>query len=427
VKWLVAAILLASSIAHADEIDDPRVLFAEGRYAAAAQVFEHRWTANGDATEGVNAVVAWRTAGRYARALSLLARVRTGKEPPTGAAAATATELDSRLATLTSTLKIEGRLDPNAVVRIDAEPAERLGDELVVDLGDHDLEIEQPNCDRFVTQITAYAGATLVVPFAPRCHKVGTLHVYLATEPGATFRVDGEAHKTTGHEADIELEPGVHRLQVSARDRPVYDEQITIREKETTAVRIRYPWRARKLGFVLGVTNQVRAGQKMIGTALGVTFAAWAPSFHYQFDIGSMISNTPGLDPSTGTIGRPWLAHALVFHTPRAPVWTGKLGPYRLAFDPEPLGIRFDEVRAISYAGIRVGCENLEPRIRAWSAFPVALSASGPYAQFQLTAWPVSVLWYHTPEAGDFCGDDDRPSTVGVGAFVTLTGGWRLF
>jgi hypothetical protein len=138
-----------------------------------------------------------------------------------------------------------------------------------------------------------------------------------------------------------------------------------------------------------------------------------------------MISNSTGLDPSTGTPGRPWLAHALVFHAPRSPVWHGKLGPYRLAFDPEPLGIRFDEIRHNSYAGIRISCENLEPRVRAWSAFPVALSASGPYADFELTLWPVSVLWYHP--AGGSCGDPDLPSETGFGAFVTLTGGWRLF
>ena len=76
----LSGVLLAASTAHADDVDDPRVLFAEGRYAAAAQVFEHRWSAKGDATDGVNAVVAWRTAGRYARALSLWSHGRLWSE-----------------------------------------------------------------------------------------------------------------------------------------------------------------------------------------------------------------------------------------------------------------------------------------------------------------------------------------------------------
>ena len=137
-----------------------------------------------------------------------------------------------------------------------------------------------------------------------------------------------------------------------------------------------------------------------------------------------MVSNATGLEPYHYSIGHPWIAHTLVIHSPRTPVWHGKLGPYRLAFDPEPIAIRFDEIRANSYAGLRV-CDEAEPRVRAWSTLPVALSADGPYAHFELTLWPVSVLWQHPAAAG--CGYDELPSTVGVGAFVTLTGGWRMF
>lgn len=422
-KWLVVAAVLASATAHADDAEDPRVLFAEGRYDAAGQVFEHQWTAKGDPNDGVNAVVAYRTAGHYARAKTLLERVRSGKQPPTGDAAATAADLAERLAVLTATARIETKLDAAAVIRIDGEAAERTGDALVLDVGEHDIEIEQPNCDRYVDHVTAYPGGTIAVKFVPHCQVFGVLHVYLATEPNQSFSVDGKPYTTAVHEADVTLPPGDHHLVVSSRERLVLDETVSVREKETTAVRVRYPWRARKLGIVLGVTNEVRGGQKMFGIALGFTLGLWAPSFHYQFDIGSMISNTEGLSPAA-TPGRPWLGHALVFHEPRAPLWNGKLGPYRVAFDPEPLGIRFDEIRANSYAGIRIACENLEPRMRAWSAFPVALSADGPYAHFELTAWPASVLFYHPAAAN--CADGDLPSKLGFGAFVTLTGGWRL-
>lgn len=420
---LIVAIMLASAAARADEVDDPRVLFAEGRYAAAAQVFEHRWTAKGDATDGVNAVVAWRTAGRYARAASLLARVRSGKQQVTGETAATADELAERLANLTAIATIEGTLDRNAVIRIDADPAERIGDSLVIDVGEHDIEIDQPGCERFVWRAAAYPGAKLVVPFRPRCDQSGTLHLYLATEPGAEFRIDGVAHRATGHEADVKLEPGEHRVEIAAHDRPVYDERVTIRSRETEAVRIRYPWRARKLGIVLGVTTELRAGQHLTGIGLALTAGLWAPSFHYMFDAGAMISNGKDLDPTTGTPGRPWIGNTLVIHTPRSPVWHGKLGPYRVAFDPQPLGIRFDEIRAISYAGIRA-CEENEARVRAFSALPVALSADGPYMHGELTLWPISRIYYHP--ANGFCGDGPLPSETGWGTFVTFTGGWRL-
>ncbi len=420
---VVAAIMLASAAARADEVDDPRVLFAEGRYAAAAQVFEHRWTAKGDATDGVNAVVAWRTAGRYARAASLLARVRSGTQQATGETAATADELAERLADLTALVTIDGALDRNAVIRIDADPAERIGDSLVIDVGEHDIEIDQPGCDRFVWRTAAYPGAKLVVAFRPRCDRSGTLHLYLATEPGAEVRIDGVAHRATGQEADIKLEPGEHRVQIAAHDRPVFDEPITIRARQTEAVRIRYPWRARKLGIVLGVTTELRAGQHLTGIGLALTAGLWAPSFHYTFDAGAMISNGKNLDPTTGTPGRPWIGHTLVIHAPRSPVWNGKLGPYRIAFDPQPLGIRFDEIRAISYAGIRA-CEENEARVRAFSALPVALSADGPYMHGELTLWPISRVYYHP--ANGFCGDAPLPSETGWGAFVTFTGGWRL-
>ncbi|HUS31165.1 MAG TPA: hypothetical protein VMZ53_21795 [Kofleriaceae bacterium] len=423
-RLAVLALLFALENAHAEDIDDPRVLFAEGRFAAAAQVFERRWQAKGDATDGVNAVVAWRTAGRYARALTLLSRVRSGKQAPTGAAATTAADLDERLGTLTAMARIEGKLDPNAVIRVDGEPAERFKDMLVLDVGEHDIEIEQPDCDRFLQQVTAYPSGKLVVAFKPRCDVMGTLHVVLATDPGASFTVDGVEHTTTANEADVRLPAGEHQLSLAALERPVYDETVVVREKETTSLRIRYPWRARKLSFILGVTNEVRAGQFMVGTALGLTLGVWTPSFHATFDIGAMVSNAKGLEPYYGAWGHPWLADTLVIHTPRAPVWHGKLGPYRLAFDPQPLGIRFDEIRAFSYAGIRT-CEEAEPRVRAWSVLPLALSADGPYAHFELTLWPASVLWYHPAAA--LCGDDDLPSDIGFGAFVTLTGGWRLF
>ena len=156
--------------------------------------------------------------------------------------------------------------------------------------------------------------------------------------------------RNDGHEADVKLEPGEHRLRVEARERPVYDEPVEIRAHETHAVRIRFPWRAQGLGVVLGLTTEFRGGQKMSGAGFALTAGLWSSRFHFTFDVGSMISNATDLDPSSGTPGRPWIADTLVYHLFGKPLWHGKLGAYRLALDIDP-GVRFDEIRAVSYSG----------------------------------------------------------------------------
>ncbi|HUH05241.1 MAG TPA: hypothetical protein VML75_24750, partial [Kofleriaceae bacterium] len=63
----LAAVLGAAGPAHA-ETSDARSLFAGGQDAAAAAAFEASWRSDRSSADGINAVVSWRVAGRYAHA-----------------------------------------------------------------------------------------------------------------------------------------------------------------------------------------------------------------------------------------------------------------------------------------------------------------------------------------------------------------------
>ncbi len=408
----------AATPALAQSSEDPRVLFAEGRYAAAAETFELRWQAAGEADDGVNAVVAWRTAGHYARAAALLARVRSGKQPPAGEAAETARALDERLATLTAIAKVVGPLKADSVIRVDGDVADRIGDAIVLDVGEHDLTIEQEGCAAFGWHGTAYPGDTSTIAFAPRCDQGGTLHVYLAGDPGSAFAVDGKVHPLAAHEADVVLEPGAHALHVASHDRPVLDEPIAIASHQTTAVRVRYPWRARDFNWILAVTGSARAGGVMNGLGLALTTGVWAARYRATIDLGSVMSDHDRLGPP----GHPWFGASAALHVTTRPLWHGKLASHRLALDLDPLALRFDEIRSASYFGIRTN--DTETRVRALSFLPLSLSADGPYVHLEIALWPISVISYRV---GTFDGVTTTfESGHGYGSFLTIAGGWRL-
>jgi hypothetical protein len=416
-----ALVLAVCATRAAAEGEDPRVLFASGRYAAAAQVFEHRWQASGDAVDGINAVVSWRTAGRYARAVGLLARVRSGKQPPTGDALATADELDRRLASLTATLSI-ANLPRTAVIQIDADPAELVGGAIVLDVGEHDVAIAQEGCDPFVAHETAFPGAKLEVRYEPHCDRRGTLHVYLDGDPDGAFAIDGQPHTAAGHDANVALEPGPHRLEVAAGERPVLSRDVVIDAKQTTTVRVRYPWRARRTGFIFAATSETRAGQVMDGTGGGLTIGLWSSQFRLAFDAGSMISDTPGLRPASTGPGHPWVAGTFALHLWRGPLgdgplWHRRAGSYELQLDFDPIAARFEEIRGTSFFGFRAKAD--ETRVRALSVLPVALSIDGPYIHLEVTWWPISYATYH--EGGSM-----TIVQPGVSTLVTILAGWRL-
>jgi len=414
----VAVVAVASSTAHA-QADEPSLLFAAGRYAAAAEIFERRWETRGDAVDGVNAVVSWRTAGRYARAASLLVRVRAGKVPPAGEAAETAASLDERLGTLTAIATIKGKLARDAVIRVDDDPAERAGDTIILDVGEHDIAIDQESCKPFVWHTVAHPGERIEVPFAPVCDEAGTLHVYLAGDRSSPFEVDGKPYRTTDREADVKLGPGTHALRVASRSRLVLDEPVTIRSHETTALRVRYPWRAHRFGWILAITGSARAGGVMNGLGLALTTGVWGSRFRATVDLGSVMSDTDSLAPP----GHPWFGVTAAVHLTTRPLWTGRLGSHRLALDIDPLAARFDQVREASYFGIRT--DDFETRVSTWSFVPITLSADGPYVHVEVTLWPISVLTYKGGDVDLVGVSDPFFEEHGYGAFLTILGGWR--
>jgi hypothetical protein len=398
--------------------DDPKVLFAAGRYAAAAEIFEHRWESRRDAVDGVNAVVSWRTAGRYARAAALLARVRASDPPPAGEAAQTASALEERLATLTATATITGPLARDAVIRVDNDPAERLGADLILDVGEHDIVIEQESCKPFAWHGAVFPGQHLEIPFAPTCDRAGTLYVYLAGDPGTPFEVDRKPYRTTGHEARIELAPGTHALRVTSRGRPILDEPVTIREHETTALRVRYPWRARSVGWIFAVTGTMRAGGVQNGLGLALTTGFAGSRFRVSAEVGSVISDVGRLVPGPTGPGRPWAGLSGVWHVTHRPLWHGRIG----SLDFDPVALRYDEVREASFLGIRA--DEREAMARAWSFLPLTLTHDARYVHLEITLWPVSIVHYRAGQ--DTAAGRVFETELGVGSFVTIVGGWRL-
>jgi hypothetical protein len=156
----------------------------------------------------------------------------------------------------------------------------------------------------------------------------------------------------------------------------------------------------------------------MTGTGGALTLGVWSERFRATIDAGSMISDTPGLGANAGGPGRPWFGAMFAVALWNHPAWHGRLGPYRLALDFDPLAARLDEIRAFSFLGIRTNTA-AETRVDAWSFLPLALSADGPYVHFELTLWPLSYATY-------FAGDSGANVGNGWSAFATLLVGRRL-
>ena len=413
------ACVFAIATPVAADVEDPVALFSTGRYAAAAAGFERRWESRGNTVDGVNAAASWRTAGRYARAAALLARIRSTTALD-GEPARLAGILEERLAVLTATATIDGPVAPDALIRVDDDVAERIGDVLVLDIGEHDIVIEQDTCKPFVWHGTAYPGARIVVPFKPVCEQRGTLHLDL--DPGTAYTLDGKPHRATTRETTIKLDPGMHQLRVDSRARPVLSETVTIRSHETTSVRPKFPWRARARNWILGVTGTARAGSSMSGLGLAATAGVWGSRFRATVDFGSVMSTLDFLGPP----GHPWFGATAAIHVTTRPLWNGRIGPYRVALDLDPIATRFDQVRATSYFGIRGGGDT-EIRATSLSFLPISLSADGPWVHLEIALWPISIVRY---EGTVFPDDIEAPVTViderGFGAFLTILGGWRL-
>lgn len=331
---LVAAAPGAARATEAPAGDDAaEVLWAEGRAAAAAALFERRWDRGGTARDGVNAVIAWRVAGRYAHARGLLARVVV-RTPPEGNVLEVTRELEARLGELTVLAALVGELEPGAVVKVDGDVAERLGDALILDLGDREITIDQPRCERWVWRGEALPGGRLELPVELRCDRQGTLHVVLYHQRGGVVTIDGRDHAIGGSEADLRLPPGRHRLAVRAHGRRVADDIIEIGEGAVATHRVYYPWRAATGGWVVGLG--VAGGPASTEWAAGgVAFGGWAGArWRALLGVGG---GGHGGDPFAH-----WRFTAeLAWHV-LPPVWQRYALGGRLALEVDPLAVRIE-------------------------------------------------------------------------------------
>lgn len=394
--------MLVAAPARADQ-QDPRALFAAGRYAAAAALFERQWQATGKATDGVNAVVAWRTAGRYARARALLAQVRAGTAPPTADLVDRVAALEERLADLTATVSLAGAVAADAVVKVDGDRAERIGAEVIVDVGPHDLTVEQEHCERFAWSRLAEPGAHYAVDVQPRCDTTGTLH--LGLEDGGVVRLDGAEQRVARGELDLKLAPGRHRLEVASRARAVMVRDVEVRRHETTSLRVPYPWRAQggwrggSWVFVATMGTSVAAGAPGVSDGGGFGLGRWGARYRIfaEGGFGMRVGDPDQLKRDFVIFGHPWIALTMAVHLWTRPLWQGRVGDWQLALDFDPLAVRVDQLRSASLLGLFAFNEKV---ITGTRLLPLTLGAdTGRWGtHLELTLWPVGITAYDAPD-----------------------------
>ena len=387
-------VLAATSPATANDVE-PRVLFAEGRYSAAAALFERRWQVSGTTTDGFNAVISWRTAGRYARARALLARV-VAKPPSTGALSERTRILEDKLARLTGTVRIEGNVSARATVTVDAGPVERIGDVIVVNVGKRELRIEQQDCQPFLWRGVVHPGEHIPISAALRCDVRGTLHVTLLGDARGTFTVDGSQYQVVDREAELALTPGRHRLIVRRRSRLVADETVVIRSKQTTSRRVSYPWRVRAAGWTLGLSSVVAVSGVGSTVAGGLSMGRSGARYRAHITFGGGTTSADGLEWSKvgngGFGGRPWFGASGALHLWSRPLAQTRRGRAVLTLDIDPLGARFDQLRTTSYFGLFVPRD--EVTISYLGLVPLTLAVDWPGLHLEEIAWPIGLARY---------------------------------
>lgn len=403
---------------RADARPGPRELFAAGQYEAAGAAFEERWFRTGRATDGINAVVSWRVAGRYAHARSLLARIVV----PKGALALRVDLLASRLTELTATLRFTGkRVDGEAVFKVDGRPAERLGQEVVVNVGRRQIVVERQGCKPTTLTRHVLPGRHEVrVPLV--CDQLpGSLHVTLEGGRGGQVWIGDKAHEVKEFALAVPLPPGKHRVVVNRRDVQLQVSTVEVRSRRTSQLKVPVPLRAKKLGISLtvgsdvrggghGVLSTITGGLSLVG-AHGLAGDRGAAFLHLRF--GVAFSSVEGLDGAAYWPGMTcgWI-HLL------RPLWQHRLGSVLLVLDWELLLADFSAThRGGSFSDVQTSY------ISTMLA-PLALKAGTQRFQFELLLWP-----------GGFTYNNYRNSlqrelsfsTFSYVASVRLGASWTLF
>lgn len=269
-------VCLAALLAAGDG-GDPRALFADGQYPAAAAAFESRWRAEHRAVDGVNAAVAWRSAGRYARARALLGEVL--REASVGEPLKSRAELlRKRLEELTGTLVLTGDPVPSdAPVTVDGAAAERDGDAVLVDVGARELLVRPEGCDAVSWRGTVRPATTVPVEVTLTCARVpGSVHVTLERAAGATVTIDGKDRELEVSDLAQRLAPGPHRVRLARRGLTLLDRTVEVPSGGEVALTRLAPWRAQDPAFTIGVVAPALVAPR---TATGVGIAGHAPLF----------------------------------------------------------------------------------------------------------------------------------------------------
>lgn len=390
----VVAVCIASGGAAADSTPDPRALFDDGQFEAAAAGFEHRWEATRDPADGLNAVVAWRVAGRYAHARVLLARV-VGETPPEGTLAQRAELLDDRLAELTASIVLTAEPAESSMA-IDGAPAEWLDGAIVVNVGRRELTVSRAGCEPFVWAGELRPRERVELEPVMVCkERHGNVHVRVSGGVGAIVRIDGERRTVDEFDLDVRLEAGPHRVIVERRGVRLVDQRIEVKPAQTVSFDVDVGWRTKANAVVFGATSIGVADPEGATFGYGATigylqgsprvtrgdkFGAW-----FLMHLGSARSSRGILDG-----GLPWLGLDIAFRW-WGPLWQKRSGRTLWVLDFDPLAFQF-------------GATQRNPGIFAFGeeaaslwymhVLPITLHAETPWLHAQLALWPVGITRY---------------------------------
>jgi hypothetical protein len=417
---LAFAAIVQSAPARAQPAEDPRALFASGQYAAAAAGFESLWQQRHDFATGINAVIAWRSAGKYAHARVLLDTLARGPVPAEYEARVRL--LRTRLESLTASVSLQGDpLSKDAVVRIDNAPAVRLGRDLVAQVGRRQLSVEQPGCNPFRWQGVLRPGqrvpvvVRLVCPVTP-----GSLHITLNGGAFADIRVDGKpVPPQEPYDSDLSLAPGDHQLEVIRRGIVVHSAPVTIASAAKTNVRVDLHWRSKATGLVAAASGFAWTGP-MESTAAGAVTLGYFRSleespekvadarvgmlFLVHFGVAATDLGLPGPRVLMGVSGG--VQHLL------PPVWQARTGSTLWVLDVEPGLMTF----SVSPKTQGKDLDEKYDSITHWGFTPVVLTTELPFLHLETAFWPVGIASHTDRRWGD--------ADLKYGFGLSLTAGW---
>jgi hypothetical protein len=418
-----AALLTLAAIARGADDDDARRLFAGGDYRAAAAAFEARWEASHDPHDGLNAVIALRSAGAYAHGLALLDRVRgAGSLPPD--VGSRVKLLDTTLHELTGTIALE-KLPPEATLEVDGGPAWRSGGEIVVNVGRRELSIARPGCDPFRWTGTVRPGQRVAVAVSLVCHEVaGSIHVNLSGAAGAHIRIDGQPFVTSTYDFDVPEPPGLHHVDITRRGILLSEETVTVAPAKSATVHAVAPWRAKGSGLILGATAQGIVATNGPTGSTGVVFGYQNGSFSGGIDPGAAIELIVMFGAATTGVGegaapRLWLGMTAGISNLLPALWQRKTGATTWVLDFEPTLATF-QVAPTSEPSFIPGVD-ATANVTYLGLLPVVLTADLPFAHAELAVFPAGVLVHK-----GFALLDERRAQVTHAASLALTVGWKV-